>query len=125
MGNLVRFFAGRHGLLLCVAIGALLSAMDARAQVSTADIVGTAFDATGGVLAGVKVTATNSSTGLARATVSNESGAFLLSSLPVGHYTVKGEISGFKVYSVLALALGEGDRLRLDMHMEVGQVLDS
>ena len=125
MGNLVRFLSARQGLLLFVGIGALLPAGVARAQVSTAEIVGTVVDATGAVLAGVKVTAANSATALTRTTVSNESGNFLLSTLPVGHYTVKAETTGFKAYSVSEVALAEGDRLRLDMHMEVGQVVDS
>ena len=112
-------------LAFCVALGTLLFHTPARAQVSTADVVGTAFDPTGAVLAGVKVTATNSDTGFSRVATSNESGAFVISLLPIGRYNVKAETPGFKVYSVSDVALAEGDRLRLDMHMEVGQLVDS
>src|ERR1700730_7080605 len=115
----------RSRVALCVGLGTLLFNTPARAQVSTADVVGTAFDPTGAVLAGVRVTATNSDTGFSRVATSNESGAFVISLLPIGRYTVKAEISGFKVYSVSNVALAEGDRFRLDLNMEVGQLVDS
>ena len=115
----------RHAPVLSALIGILLLAAAVEAQVSTADIIGTAFDSTGGILVGAKVTATNLSTGFVRTAMSNESGSFVLPALPVGHYGVKAEINGFKTYSVANVALAEGDHLRIDLHMEVGQVSES
>src|ERR1019366_2341661 len=120
-----RFSVDRQTRLWSVLVGILLLATAVQAQVSTADITGTAFDPAGAVLVGVKVTVTNLSRGFARTAMSNESGNFLLPALPVGHYGVKAEIKGFKTYSVADVALAEGDRLRIDLHMEVGQVTDS
>ncbi len=120
----VCFLPGRRAVVLC-ALFVLLFSLAVRAQVSTADILGTAFDPTGAILVSVKVTATNLSTGLARSVVSNESGNFLLTALPVGHYNMLAEASGFKSYKVTDVAIAEGDRLRVDLHMEVGQTTDS
>src|SRR5260370_10062104 len=125
MRNLVRFFISFKALVLCVGLARLLFPAPGQAQVSTADIVGAVLDPTGAVLPGVKITATNSATGFTRVATSNESGSFLISLLPIGRYSLKAETKGFKVYSVSEVALAEGDRLRLDMHMEVGQVIDS
>jgi hypothetical protein len=121
----VRFFLGRQALVLSSLLGILLLAAAVQAQVSTADIIGTAFDSTGAVMVGAKVTVTHLSTGFVRTAMSNESGNFLLPALPVGHYSVKAEINGFKTYSIADVALAEGDRLRIDLHMEVGQVTES
>jgi hypothetical protein len=104
-----------HALLLAAVFGTLLP-VPATAQVSTADILGTAFDQGGSILVGVKITATNLSTGFSRATATNESGEFVLPSLPVGHYVVKAEINGFKAYTVADVAIAEGDRRRIDLH---------
>jgi outer membrane receptor protein involved in Fe transport len=120
-----RFSVDRQTRLWSVLVGILLLATAVQAQVSTADITGTAFDSAGAVLVGVNVTVTNLSRGVAHTATSNESGNFLLPALPVGHYSVKAEIKGFKTYNVADVALAEGDRLRIDLHMELGQVTES
>jgi hypothetical protein len=111
--------------LLPALVGILLLPPQVHAQVSTADILGTAFDPSEAVLVGVKITLTELSTGVTRTTTTNESGNFLFPSLAVGHYRVKAEVSGFKAYSVADVALAGGDRARIDLRMEIGQVTDS
>ena len=103
----------------------LLGPTPARAQVSTADILGTALDSSGRVLVGVKVTVANLSTGLTRTTTSNESGNFLVSLLPIGRYSVRAESAGFKAFNVAEVTIAAGDRLRVDTILEVGQVTES
>ena len=78
----IRFFVGRQAVVLLALLGILLLAAAVQAQVSTADIIGTAFDPARAVLVGVKVTVTNSSRGFVRTAMSNESGNFLLPALP-------------------------------------------
>src|SRR6185295_3278259 len=53
---------------------------------ATAQISGTVKDQTGAVLPGVEVTATQTETGVARTAVTNETGSYLLSNLPIGPY---------------------------------------
>src|ERR1039458_8941902 len=62
----IRFFVGRQAVVLLALLGILLRAAAVQAQVSTADIIGTAFDPARAVLVGVKVTVTNSSRGFVR-----------------------------------------------------------
>ena len=124
MKSVTHLYSGWLTLLLSL-LSVLLLPMQVRAQVSTAEILGTAFDPSGGVLVNVKVTVTNLSTGLTRTATSNESGSFLLPSLPIGHYSVKAEANGFKGFGVADVALAGGDHMRIDPHMEVGQVSES
>jgi hypothetical protein len=100
----------------------LLALAPAWAQVNTADVVGTVTDPSGAVLAGVTVTVENLATRVVRTTVSDTTGNYLLALVPVGHYTVRAEHPGFKTWSVPEIVLAGGDRPRLDVQMEVGQL---
>src|SRR5205814_8034326 len=55
---------------------------------ATAQITGTVRDQSRAVLPGVEVTATQTETGIARSTVTNETGTFVLSNLAIGPYKV-------------------------------------
>ena len=92
------------------------------AQAVTAGIVGTVTDATGGLLANVKLTVEDVDTELTRTTVTDSSGSFEFTLLPVGRYSVTAELTGFKIARVPLLALAEGDRPKLDLRMELGQL---
>ena len=54
----------------------------------TAQISGTVKDQSGAVLPGVEVTATQTGTGIARNTITNETGSYVLPNLAVGPYSV-------------------------------------
>jgi Carboxypeptidase regulatory-like domain/TonB dependent receptor len=97
----------------------------AAAQVTTADILGTATDASGAVLPGVKITAENLATQAVHSTVSDANGNFVVPLLPVGRYNVKAEAKGFKASNIREVTLAEGDKLRVDMRLEVGQIEQS
>jgi hypothetical protein len=58
-------------------------------------ITGTVTDATGAVLAGAAVTATNDATSVASKTTTNSAGTYQFNDLIPGSYTVKVEASGF------------------------------
>src|SRR5579871_703595 len=73
----------------------LLSPLPSFAQ-STSNIIGTVKDSTGAVVPGAAVTATNTDTGLARQVTSGDDGGFRFPAMPVGHYSVKFEKTGFK-----------------------------
>src|SRR5262245_10422962 len=66
---------------------------------STAQINGTVKDPTGAVLPGVEVTATQTETGLTRMSITNETGAYLLTSLPVGPYRLEAALPGFRTHA--------------------------
>ena len=65
---------------------------------STAQITGTVKDASGAVLPGAEVTATHIETGIARMTVSNETGAYVLPNLVTGAYKFEASLPGFRTF---------------------------
>jgi hypothetical protein len=95
------------------------------AQGITASIVGTATDASGALLANATVTAENLDTELKLVTHTDSSGSFEITPLPIGHYRVTAELAGFKVLTVPQITLAEGDRPKLDLRMQVGQLQQS
>ena len=104
---------------------ALLGSITAWGQVTTADVLGTVTDSSGGVLGGTAVTVSNLATGATRTAVADDHGDYLISALSVGHYRLKAESKGFKVYEIPDLALAEGDRRRVDIRLVVGEVTES
>ena len=67
-----------------------------------------------------QVTVTNLGTQEKRTTTSNDSGDYLFSLLPPGHYSVLVKASGFKTYNTNDVAIEAGDRARTDAHMDLG-----
>ncbi|RPI22324.1 MAG: TonB-dependent receptor, partial [Acidobacteria bacterium] len=90
-----------------------------------AEIAGTVTDSSGGAIPGVSITATNIETGLARTTLSNDVGQFLLPSLRIGRYNVKATLEGFKTAEQQDLILKVGDRARVDLQLQVGEVSET
>jgi hypothetical protein len=74
----------------------LAGAATGGAQTFRGGISGRVADDSGGVLPGVAVTATNTGTGVSRATVTSSTGDFSLPDLPLGTYTVEASLQGFQ-----------------------------
>ena len=68
-----------------------------RAQVATGDIVGEVTDPSNAVISSVNITAENASTGLIRKTISDASGNWTITTLPIGTYSLRAERPGLKV----------------------------
>ncbi|MGH9660600.1 MAG: carboxypeptidase regulatory-like domain-containing protein, partial [Bryobacteraceae bacterium] len=66
----------------------------------------------------------NLGTGLARQTMSDESGSFSLTLLPIGSYEVSVEAQGFKKSTVSDVVLRVNDNRRLVLALEVGQLAE-
>jgi hypothetical protein len=99
----------------------VLAATNAAAQ-TTGRISGTVVDGSGGAMPGVTVTVTQQGTGFSRATVTDQSGAFVLVSLPRGTYDVTAELAGFKRGVKTGFELVADGRVTADFVLEVGQV---
>jgi hypothetical protein len=97
----------------------------ANAQVTTATIVGTVHDASGGALPGVTVTARNADTGFVHDVPSSETGAFRLEFLPIGPYVVEAALQGFKTASRTGIVLNVNDSIRVDFALEIGTVSET
>ena len=77
---------------------------DLRAQ-ATAQITGTVKDQSGAVLPGVEVTVTQTETAASRTAVTNETGSYVLSNLPIGPYRLEAGLPGFRTYAQTGIVL--------------------
>ncbi len=107
--------------IACMLIG--LAAQGAFGQ--TAQITGRVTDASDAVVPGVEVSVTNSDTGVTRTAASNESGYYSVPLLPQGNYRVRARMAGFKTIERTGLVLDEGQVLRVDFGLQVGEVTES
>src|SRR2546425_602002 len=92
------------------------------AQATTAQINGTVKDPSGAVLPGVEVTVTQTATGAKRSTVSNETGNYVLASLPLGPYILQAELPGFKAYVQTGIVLQVDANPTINVVLQIGQV---
>jgi len=91
------------------------------AQTSTSRISGTVTDATGAVVSGAKVTATNEATGVSHTQTTTEAGLYSFPSLPVGGYAIKVEMTGFKTANKPGVVVEVNTPATADVVLEVGQ----
>ncbi|MEO7143887.1 MAG: carboxypeptidase-like regulatory domain-containing protein, partial [Bryobacteraceae bacterium] len=65
-------------------------------QADTGSISGSVIDAGNAAIAGAQVEAKQTESGLTLRTVSSDAGLYVFPNVPVGHYTVTAEKTGFK-----------------------------
>src|SRR5437867_12101576 len=106
-----------------VAAGLLLFmiATESSAQVS-ASIGGTVSDATGALIPGVEVTATNVNTGITVTQLTNEAGAYQMPSLQPGTYRLKASLPGFQTATPENIQFSQGQQVRFNFTLQVGTV---
>lgn len=97
-------------------------ALPAAAQDFRGAIAGRVLDQSGAALPGVVVTATNIATNVPTATTSNNEGSYTILYLTPGRYIVSAELSGFKKLNRENIEIRVGDRLTLDLSLDVGQM---
>ena len=76
--------------------------------INSADIRGTATDASGALLPGVGVTVTNTATGVSKTLTTNKDGLYDTSSIVPGTYSIKFEKDGFSTYERTGLTIQVG-----------------
>jgi carboxypeptidase family protein/TonB-dependent receptor-like protein len=103
-------------LMMCTLI-----AVPAFAQ-TTGTIGGSIQDASGAVMPGVTVTATNEATSFTRSVVSGPEGRFVIPALPPGSYSLKAEIVGFKTHVRRGLTVSVAETLNLSITLQVGEL---
>ena len=111
----------RFRLISCAALLVLLTAV-LPAQEFRATITGRVTDASGAIIAGAKVDATNQATSQVASTVTDAAGIYTIPLLQPGTYTVTASATGFKNYLHAGIVLNTGDRTGVDIQMEVGEV---
>ncbi|HLJ15738.1 MAG TPA: carboxypeptidase regulatory-like domain-containing protein [Bryobacteraceae bacterium] len=108
------------GLLLALALSAI-----AMAQTTTGSLVGIVRDNTGAVVPDVEVTAQNAGTSFTRSAMSDETGSYLITNLPVGEYTVTARKQGFAKFVQNGVTLVVGQNARVDVALSLGDVTQS
>src|SRR5262245_56057993 len=110
-----------HRFVFSLMAAALLApAWPLHAQVTTGTLVGLLHDTSAAVVPGATVVATNEGTGVARQTVTDVNGEFVLSALPAGSYTVRIELTGFKILQQKGVELGAGQTVRQTFTLQLG-----
>ena len=104
---------------LCLGAGALA------AQTIAGRISGTVTDSSGAVLPGVTVTVTRAETGFTKTAVTGPDGTYAFVDLPIGTYSVKAELQGFKTAARTDIALTADGRVAANFGLEVGQMAET
>ncbi|MBI3950583.1 MAG: carboxypeptidase regulatory-like domain-containing protein [Acidobacteria bacterium] len=96
-----------------------------QAQTGTSRISGTVSDETGAVIPGVEITATHTATGIARNSITNDSGYYTIEALPVGYYEIRAQRPGFKIFLQKGVILEAEAKVTLNLMLEVGEISES
>jgi hypothetical protein len=93
-------------------------------QGAKATLTGTVTDPNGDVLPGATVSATQTSTGIRRETVTNDDGLYVLTDLAPGEYEVRAEFKGFAARITTNLLLQVGQTITLNNQLELKAVTE-
>ena len=94
------------------------------AQVTSATILGTVTDSTGGVLPGVDVTVTHLDTNSVRMGLTDDTGRYRISQLALGAYEVRAELAGFQTAVRQGLNLNLGQEAVVNLTLSVGAITE-
>src|SRR5438094_8744989 len=100
----------------------MMAGTTAWAQATTAQINGSVKDQSGAVLPGVEITVTQTATGAKRTAVTNETGNYVLASLPLGPYMLEAGLPGFKEYVQTGIVIKVDDNATINVVLQGGQV---
>jgi hypothetical protein len=113
------------GRTISLVIGGLLAVMGTAFAQASGTFNGRVLDQAAALLPGVTVTATNTSTGVARTTVTNAEGVYSLPGLNPGTYDVKAELPGFAPTTRNQVALGVNTTITLDFKLGLAAVAET
>jgi hypothetical protein len=85
-------------------------------------ISGLVTDSSGAVIAGTKVIATDTQTGVQTTVITDAKGFYSLPALPVGTYDLQVSQIGFKTYTETGLVINANSALRVDATLSVGTI---
>jgi hypothetical protein len=97
----------------------------ASAQPAGCEITGEVRDGQGGVIASARVSGIETRTGLSSVTTTGAAGTYTLTNLRPGLYSVTIEADGFKRLVRDGVRLSTGERVRIDVALEVGEISES
>src|SRR5215831_11682995 len=107
-------------IVLACALTMLAFVPRAVSQTVTGAITGQVTDSSGAVVSGARVLAHNSDTGVDTATTTDSAGLYTIKFLPIGHYAVTVQASGFKKATVPPFTLEVLQTARFNVQLTVG-----
>jgi hypothetical protein len=107
--------------LVCAAVAllCLVLSVNGFGQSINASVGGTVADPSKALIPGVTITATNTGTGIANTTVTNESGAYNFPALQPGTYKLSAELPGFQTQTFTDVQLGGAQQVTLNFTLQV------
>lgn len=107
-----------RGLLAFV----LLAVVGLSAQTFRGTILGTVTDPSGAVIAGARITAKNTGTGLERSTETSGDGSYSIPELPIGTYNVTVTQQGFQTFLATGVTVDVASERRVDAALKTGEI---
>lgn len=103
----------------------LFSAMFGRAQNTTSAVNGTVTDATGAIVVGADILVKNTATGVTYSATSDNLGAYHVTQLPPGTYTMSISKTGFQTQNIQQFQLVVDQQFSQNIVLAVGQTTES
>ncbi len=118
---------GLGTIVICVAAICVLVVTSpiTSGQAVNATLLGTVMDSSGAVVAGAKVTITETKTGVSRTTTTNDSGNYNFSDLAPGQYEVAVESQGFKKAVRSAVDVLVNSDVRVNLTLQPGTATET
>src|SRR5262249_25504684 len=91
----------------------------------TGTIHGSVTDGSGSAVVNAKVTAVLEERGTTRIVTTDSQGNYVFPLLPVGTFTIRVEVSGFKTFAQSGIELSANDNDRIDAKLELGNSTQS
>src|SRR6266436_813418 len=111
--------------LLLMTLTFLAMAAMSFGQRTDATFSGAVTDASGAVLPGAEIQLINEGTAAVLQQLTGETGEFRFDFVPVGMYTLKIGLAGFRSYESRAIPLGAAQNVRRTYALEVGSITDN
>lgn len=112
----------KRSVTFVVTLAALLvSSVPGRAQSTTSAVNGTVADSTGAIVIGASILVTNSATGVAYSATTDNLGAYHVTQLPPGSYTLTVSKTGFETQNIQAFNLFVDQQFQQNITLGVGQ----
>ena len=108
-------------VVVCTFVLVLLTSAPAWAQ-ATAELNGRVTDESSAVLPGVTVTATQTATGFTRTVTTDDTGNWVMPSVPTGPYRLEVSLQGFKTYAQTGIVLQVDARTTINASLGVGNL---
>ncbi|MDX6712507.1 MAG: hypothetical protein QOH96_3523 [Blastocatellia bacterium] len=109
----------------CITLLIASGGLSLYAQTSVGRISGTVKDGSGAVVPEATITVTNTATNFERTAVTDDSGFYTVTNLPVGTYSLAAERKGFKKVVQADTSLSADARLTVDLTLQPGELSET